>query len=136
MSVCRRVTRSLLRVNPSILSRIDLLAAGKPEVTLQHRMTLAYSQFSNLKSQFSNQNVSPLCQRVSPLKTLHSLCTSGLCQRVTLCLEKSLYDVLCHYVKERRPLLASPVQGRDWGGRIRDYRSKSLMEKTSFCFRR
>ena len=28
--------------------------------------------------------VSPLCRRVSPFKTLHALCLSALCQRVTL----------------------------------------------------
>ena len=34
-------------------------------------------------------NVTPLCQRVSPLKTLHALCTSWLCQRVTLFFKKN-----------------------------------------------
>ena len=34
--------------------------------------------------------MSPLCHPVSPLKTLHSLCTSGLCQRVTLYREIAL----------------------------------------------
>ena len=34
--------------------------------------------------------VSPLCQRVSPFKTLHPLYLLGLCQRVSLKLEKKL----------------------------------------------
>ena len=34
------------------------------------------------------KNVSPLCQRVSPFKTLHDICTSILCQRVTLYFKK------------------------------------------------
>ena len=35
------------------------------------------------------KNVSPLCQRVSPFKTLQTLCTSILCQRVTLYFKKN-----------------------------------------------
>jgi len=35
------------------------------------------------------ENVSPLCQRVSPFKTLLGLCTSMLCQRVSLFFKKS-----------------------------------------------
>ena len=34
------------------------------------------------------KNVSPLCQRVSPFKTLHALYLSVLCQRVTLYFKK------------------------------------------------
>ncbi len=36
------------------------------------------------------KNVSPLCQRVSPSNRLQTICTSILCQRVTLYFKKKI----------------------------------------------
>ena len=57
-------------------------------LTPMHQVTL--SRVKALSALCVRKHVSPLCQPVSPLKTLHSLCTSRLCQRVTLFQEKHM----------------------------------------------
>lgn len=47
----------------------------------------------------SSGSVSPLCQRVPPFKTLHALCTSGVCQRVTV---NPIFDMKYKNIKESK----------------------------------
>ena len=55
-------------------------------LTPMHQVTL--SRVKALSALCVRKHVSPLCQPVSPFKTLHALYISALCQRVTLFLKK------------------------------------------------
>ena len=79
-------------------------------------MTLPYLAQLILNSRFSTQNVSPLCHPVSPFKTLHILCTLGLCQRVTLfakilCLfaANEPYSIVCKLHEITFPPFSCPI---------------------------